>query len=875
MPSAYTTILQQFYLAYFGRPADPVGLQTTSQALANAGAPTTLAGLLSSTNATVVALINNFGSSAESTALYTGTTTARVTEIYRNVLNRDPDVGGLLFWSTEIDSGRLSLARVALAVIEAGARDVNDGPVVLAKTNVAISYTAAVDTVAEINAYNGSAAAASARTLLRSVVATTTATNFATNVATNIENLVANNGGAAVGSTLTLTAAADTITGTTSNDTFVGTFAGAAGDTFTAADTINGAAGIDTLNITTTAAVAVPAALVSNIELVNIRATGGPTTASAANFVGATGFSSDRGVSAVTISDLAAGQAVSVNGDGNVTNGAATFKYAEAVTSSTLNYSGGTKGAVVTITGPGITSQVINSAGATNATAAKAVTLAATTTAVTINAATALSLGAVNADNGLVGIAANGTVTVTGAGTVDLNTLVANVKTVTATGNTGGVTVDGGVEAGDSFTGGSGNDTVTLAVALTTGAVAGGAGTGDRVVITDAAVVATAAAAGKVTQFEILREQDAAAGTYDLALLAGVTSIEVNGTANATFKNVALTGTTTVLSTTPGDITVELLGVNPGGADAYTINIDNGIIKNANGVDAGTILVANVDTLTLNSVGANLTTGKASSVNSLAGNTDLETVVVTGNTAFDLVTGASSLDTINGSAFTGVLRTSGGASLLNITGGTGNDVLAASSVNDVINGGAGNDTIFGGVGADGLTGGAGTDTFVFATGNLRAAAAAATDTNAANFDRIVDFDGQGANAGDVLRFGTTTAVALDNTGATAAIAAGAYTIGALAVANGATATVTAVTVATAADFTALLTAAAAAITGGPVVSSATVVQAYDVTVTAGNLAGRFLILNDATAGFAFATDDIVSITGVVGALNANDFVFQA
>ncbi len=40
MPSAYTTILQQFYLAYFGRPADPVGLATSSQALANAGAPT-------------------------------------------------------------------------------------------------------------------------------------------------------------------------------------------------------------------------------------------------------------------------------------------------------------------------------------------------------------------------------------------------------------------------------------------------------------------------------------------------------------------------------------------------------------------------------------------------------------------------------------------------------------------------------------------------------------------------------------------------------------------------------------------------------------------------------------------------------------------
>lgn len=220
--SAYTTILQQFYLAYFGRPADPVGLNTAAASLAAAGAPTTLAGLLSSANPTVVALINGFGSSAESTALFTGTTTARVTAIYVNVLNRNPDVGGLLFWSQEIDSGRLSLARVALAVIEAAARDTaGDGPVVAAKTNVAISYTASLDTVAEINAYNGNAAAASARTLLSTVVATTTTAGFQASVDTNIANLVANNGGAAVGTTFTLATGADSLTGTTSNDTFI------------------------------------------------------------------------------------------------------------------------------------------------------------------------------------------------------------------------------------------------------------------------------------------------------------------------------------------------------------------------------------------------------------------------------------------------------------------------------------------------------------------------------------------------------------------------------------------------------------------------------------------------------------------------------
>ncbi len=457
MPSAYTTILQQFYLAYFGRPADPVGLATSSQALANAGAPTTLAGLLTSTNATVVALINGFGSSAESTALYTGTTTARVTEIYRNVLNRDPDVGGLLYWSTEIDSGRLSLARVALAVIEAGARDPADGLVVTAKTNVAVSYTAAVNTVAEINAYNGNAAAASARTLLRTVVATTTTANFQASVDTNIANLVANNGGAAIGSTLTLTTGADTLTGTTA------------------------------LDVTT------------------------------ANDV-----------------------------------------------------------------------------------------------------------------------------------------------------------------------------TLTVAAAAFTAAL--------RV--------------------------DASTGT----------------------KNV------------------------------------------------------------------------------------------------------------------------------NITGGTGNDVLGGSAQaaqTDVLNGGAGNDTLFGNTGADILTGGAGTDTFLFNTpASIRGGAFAVTDTNNANLDVITDFDGLGAAAGDVIRFGTTTAVAA------AGITAGGFTLGGAAFTTATTSTVTAVTVATAANFTALATAIQAAIVGGGVASTNAAAQFYDVTVTAGSLAGRYVVLNDDTAAIA-TTDAFIGITGAVGALNANDFAFQS
>jgi hypothetical protein len=41
----YTTLVQQLYLAYFGRPADPLGRQNFAEQLAALNAPTTLNGL--------------------------------------------------------------------------------------------------------------------------------------------------------------------------------------------------------------------------------------------------------------------------------------------------------------------------------------------------------------------------------------------------------------------------------------------------------------------------------------------------------------------------------------------------------------------------------------------------------------------------------------------------------------------------------------------------------------------------------------------------------------------------------------------------------------------------------------------------------------
>lgn len=245
----YTNVLQQFYIAYFGRPADPIGLNSAAQALSAAGAPTTTQGLVNAyaTNATVRTLVDNFGNSAESAALYGAVTTPDtitnfVTQIYLNVLDRQPDLAGLLYWSNEISSGRLIPSRVALTILDAATRTA-DAITVANKLAVANSFTTNLDTVAEINAYSGNTAAAIARDLLSQVDGTTNVAAFQPNVLSAIVTIVG--GDTVPGSTFTLTAGLDSVAGTAGNDIINGRIS-----EFASFDTVNGGSGNDTLVLT-------------------------------------------------------------------------------------------------------------------------------------------------------------------------------------------------------------------------------------------------------------------------------------------------------------------------------------------------------------------------------------------------------------------------------------------------------------------------------------------------------------------------------------------------------------------------------------------------------------------------------------------------
>jgi hypothetical protein len=188
MSAAYYPQVQEIYVAYYGRPADPAGLQYW-------------AGQLAANNGNLSAIINAFGNSAESTALYAGATnSAKVTAIFQQLFNRAPDSAGLTFYTNALTAGTMTAASIALNVAD-GATGV-DATYLANKLVVAQAFSDALTTDSAANlAYSGATATTAARALITGV--TTSAAT--TNVASTITSIKAGGGGSVAGQTFTLT----------------------------------------------------------------------------------------------------------------------------------------------------------------------------------------------------------------------------------------------------------------------------------------------------------------------------------------------------------------------------------------------------------------------------------------------------------------------------------------------------------------------------------------------------------------------------------------------------------------------------------------------------------------------------------------------
>jgi len=350
--------------------------------------------------------------------------------------------------------------------------------------------------------------------------------------------------------------------------------------------------------------------------------------------------------------------------------------------------------------------------------------------------------------------------------------------------NTAGASIGTALGADVKFTGGAGNDSITLTGGYTTAVVmgagndtvtyGGAAGTGgsinggdgiDTIVLTGAQALAVSGSSdfnAEITGFEQLGISTGATQTINMIGLANLSSLRTVGANGLTVNNFATNGTVTLT----GDSTALTVSIRDAGfnaADVLNLRLSN---ATADADAFGTVTAAGVETINIATVDAGTGDNVAATVDTLTlVAADATKIVVTGNnglnltgstaakvTSFDAsgVVGTTSADTAANLGVTFVSGNNTASATVAITGGAGNDTLTGGAAKDTIVGGAGADRITGGTGVDTLTGGAGADTFVFAAG----------DAGITGAEKITDFS---MTQGDVFLF--TGANVLANTAA--------------------------------------------------------------------------------------------------------------
>ncbi|WP_136067481.1 DUF4214 domain-containing protein [Modicisalibacter radicis] len=224
---AAENFVQTMYVAYYGRPADSDGLAYWADRVDEEG------------NASIV---DAFGSSMEFTTRFGSLSPEdMVDNLYQQLFGRDAESTGLQYWVDQFQSGQRSLADISVAIAEGAQGD--DMVARDAKVTAAGAFTEALDTQAEMAAYQGSDALMVGRDYLDPV------TDPASAAAADPESTVA-----ALdpvdGKLASLNAGADTLGGTANRDLFMAPLADNGGNTLTSEDTLNGLGGDDTLRAT-------------------------------------------------------------------------------------------------------------------------------------------------------------------------------------------------------------------------------------------------------------------------------------------------------------------------------------------------------------------------------------------------------------------------------------------------------------------------------------------------------------------------------------------------------------------------------------------------------------------------------------------------
>lgn len=366
---------------------------------------------------------------------------------------------------------------------------------------------------------------------------------------------------------------------------------------------------------------------------------------------------------------------------------------------------------------------------------------------------------AANVDAGALADLAN--VTVAGAGEVALTVADGDkLKAVDATANTGGVAVDLSNAENAVFSGGAGDDTLTV----TGSKVAHTLGAGDdTVVVGDAAFAdlakgfsvdggegtdtlqmsATLAGGFKTadvaTNFEIL-QLDGGTGTVDMDNFGDIDHVAVAGMGGTlTLNNMDNGGLLEYVAAPGNDVMVNVKGADTGKTDVLNVTI-----ADDEEVTAGTLTVANVETINITADDTDLGEDDAPVQHSMTLTAAAATTVnVSGDAELDLtLTGSDVITKIDASGNTGGLTVD--LTQIDVAGAV-SVTLTGSSADDGITMGIGNV----------ITGGEGKDTFT-------ATAAGTTPKAAESFSTIMDF-----GVGDKLEISGMGGLADDKVAVTA------------------------------------------------------------------------------------------------------------
>lgn len=634
-----------------------------------------------------------------------------------------------------------------------------------------------------------------------------------------------------------------TLVGGTGNDTFT------LGAT-SAAQSINGGAGTDSLTGTLTSSVSLDN--ITNIENFTFTVGNGATVTVTDAHAGSTGTSGleDSDVKSITYTGGNSLSAVSLDGT-NLNAALTTLSFSGISGTVTATVGGGNADSDLTITGGSGTSDSLLAIFTANTTPGSKISGFETVT-YALNSATntsTLSLAAVNAS------------TVVLRSDNDSNATV-SVTNIAATGQK--------IQLGDATNAFQNSSSVTLTTASASGS-------------TDAVTVIlrnTEDAGGtidfnttgiEVVNFEVANvDQD---HKLDIAGLASTSTnsstVNITGgfaTADLTLTAIADSTTTIAAGSFAGDLiivdrgSVSMSITSGSGNDTLRMEMANDTLVAGSGTDklevAATAILGGIQ------IDLSSSTDQVTSYNG-AGNA----VVQSGFENVDIsaylggfggdITGSTGANSIVGSGGNDLINAGGGADT--VDGGAGNDSLSGGSGTDSLVGGAGNDTVSGGEGADTITGGAGNDTITLTEDTaaidtlvtVTGADLTAVGTNN-GLDTVTGFTA-GAG-GDVLDFSALNAL---TSGTTAVFGTVTATNGNPASANTNVLVLDDSTAGlNAADATAL---AALTTTFGANVQNSTVIIVY---AAADNGAARVALATISAGGDITAATDLYVLTGV-------------